>query len=217
MTVAGMTPVLGAAGFALLALTILILLARHPRSHPRLYALGAVPAGAIAGLLGWAYGIPELFVLMVVILVVKGILAPRLVSGTWVSEDAAVYRWSGPTGTVGALLAVVGVLIMAFSISAFAMPPDVKVVFAGCLAAGFLGVLLPVIRHELSTHATGLLIAEEGFSSAGLLLVASTPKAADLATLVDLVVLAIIFGILLHAVARVHGAIDAVILRGLRG
>lgn len=217
MDIATLGPPLGAAGFVLLALAISVLLARNPRTHPRLYGLASIPAAAVPALLAWAYGTPDLYLLSGVILVVKGGLAPRLLAGAWVSGETAVYRWSGPTGTVGSLLAVVGVLVMAFLVSAFALPPDLRVVFAGCLATGFLGVLLPVVRHELSTHATGLLIAEEGFTSAGLLLVASTPKAAELASLADLVVLAIVFGILLHAVARVYGAIDAVILRGLRG
>jgi hydrogenase-4 membrane subunit HyfE len=168
-------------------------------------------------ILGFTYGLPELFALAAVILVVKGRFAPRLLAGDWILGDEAVHRWTGPTGTVGSLLAAVAVIGVSFSIAAFALPLDLEVVFGGCLATGLLGVLLPVLRHELSSHASGLLIAEEGFSSAGLLLVATAPRLAEIATLVDLLVLAVVFGVLLRTVARVHGAMDAALLRELRG
>lgn len=192
-------------------------MARSPHAQITAYAWGAVPAAAAAALLAARYDESELYGLAAVLLVVKGYVAPRLVTPAFEAGEEAHHAWTGPTGTVGALLAGGAAVAGAFFVAAYLMPPGTAYALAGFVGAGALGLLLPTLRHELISHAVGLLLAEEGVSSAGLVLVAASPRLAEGAALLDLVVLALIFGTLLHAVARVHGAMHALRIRRLRG
>jgi hydrogenase-4 membrane subunit HyfE len=217
MSNAAFSAPLALAGFALLALAAASLLTRDPRQNVRLYALAAVPQAGIAALLGALYDRPELYGLALAILVFKGLAAPRLLTVPWPPEERARYGASGQIGTPSTLIVVVGLFLFAFHVAGYLSPPPVTTALAAALAAGLAGLAAPAVRHELSAQAAGLLQAEAGISSAALLLVGHLPVVPDVISLAELLVLALLLGVLLATVARVHGTADARRLQELRG
>lgn len=209
-----MSSVFGLAGLALLALASAILISRDARATAGLYALAAIPQAAIAGGLGIEDRHGELVVLAVVLLVAKGYLAPRLLTRVWPESERSAYRLSGPTGTVGTLVAALAAAAVALRVGIEVAPPHVMIGVASALAAMFTGMLAPALRHELFTQAGGLLMAEAGTSAAALLLVGAFPGVADVVALADLLFLAVAFGVLLRWVAALHGRADARLLGG---
>lgn len=210
-------PLIGVAGFLLLAVTSAILVSRDARATAKFYALAAIPEAMVAILLAIRYGHADLYFVAAAILVAKGWGAPHLLTRVWPERERLAYRLSGTVGTVGSLLTVLLVTAVAFRVGAYALPGPDAVGFAASLAAGMAGMAAPALRHELFSQAGGLLVAEAGISTAALLLVGSFPVAADVVAFADLLVLSAAFGLLLRDVARVHGRADAALLRRLRG
>ncbi len=204
----------GLAGMALLALASAILISRDARATAGFYGLAAIPQAVIAGGLGVVHRQAELLVLAGVLLFVKGYLAPRLLTRVWPPSERSAYRLSGPTGTAGAMVAALAAAAVALRVGSVVAPDGATIGISGALAAMFVGMLAPALRHELFTQAGGLLIAEAGASAAALLLVGALPGVADAVSLADLMFLAIAFGVLLRWVATVHGRADARLLGG---
>ena len=205
------------AGFSLLALSSASLISRDPRQMVVLYALAAVPQAAIAAILGGIFGHPELYALAAGILLFKGLAAPRLLSVPWPEGERARYALSGHLGTSAMMTGAVAVLLFAFRVAGVVAPGAFEAAVAACLAAGIVGLGAPAVRHELSAQASGLLHAEAGLSATALLLVGHLPTVPDVIALAELLVLALALGVLLAAVARVHGEADARRLAALRG
>jgi hydrogenase-4 membrane subunit HyfE len=208
---------LAVSGLVLLALSSASIVSRDPRQMHLLYALAALPQAAIAAILGAAFGHPELYALAAALLVVKGLAAPRLLVVRWPAAERSRYALSGHLGTPATLVGVIGVLLFAFRVAAIVAPARFEAAVAACLAAGLVGLCAPAVRHELAAQSAGLLHAEAGLSSAALLLVGHLPLVPDVIALAELLVLALALGLLLGAVARVHGRADARHLATLRG
>lgn len=208
---------LAVAGFVLLALSAGSIVTRDPRQNVYLYALAAVPQAAIAVLLGLLYGHVELYILAAVILVVKGLVAPRLLVAPWPERQHSHYALSGHLGSPAALIVVVSLLMFAYRVGVVLGAPPFQTAMAAALASGLVGLLAPVVRHELAAQAAGLLHGEAGVSATALLVVGHLPVAPDVISLVELLVLALLLGVLLAAVIRVHGRADARLLQVLRG
>jgi hydrogenase-4 component E len=207
----------GIPAFALLALAAATLVSRDARQTAGLYAWASLPQAAICALIGIADGRPELYVLGAAILVIKGRLAPRLLVQAWPEEERGAYGLTGHVGTPGSLVLAALAAAVAFRVAPFVGAPDVRPALAAALAAALVAVTTPVVRHELSAQATGLLLAEAGVTAASLLLIGEIPTAADAVSLADLVALSIALGVLLARVVRLHGKAHALLLTELRG
>lgn len=205
------------AGFALLALSAGSIVTRDPRQNVTLYALAAIPQAAIAVMLGLLYGHVELYLLAAAILLLKGLLAPRLLVVPWPQRQRSHYGLTGQVGTPAALAVIVGVLMFSYRVSVVIAPPALETAMAATMASGLVGLLAPAVRHELAAQAAGLLHGEAGITAGALLLVGHLPITADVISLGELLVLALLLGVLLARVVRVHGRADASLLTVLRG
>ncbi len=205
------------AGFALLALSSGSIVTRDPRQNVSIYALASIPQAGIAVMLALVYGHVELYALAAAILVLKGLIAPRLLVVPWPGAHRPHYALTGHLGTPAALAVIVGVLMFAYRVSVVLAPPALETAMAATMASGLVGLLAPAVRHELAAQAAGLLHGEAGMTATALLLVGHLPVTADVISIAELLVLALLLGVLLARVIRVHGRADASLLTALRG
>lgn len=208
---------LAIAGFLLLALSSASVLSRDARQMTLLYALAAVPQAAVAVLIGHLFRHPELYALAAAILVVKGLAAPRLLVVPWPASERARYALSGSLATSSVMVGAVAALLFSFRVADTVAPRLFAPAVAAAMAAGLVGLAAPAVRHELAAQAAGLLHAEAGISTAALLLVGHLPVVPDVIALAEILVLALALGVLLGAVARLHGRADVRHLAELRG
>jgi hydrogenase-4 membrane subunit HyfE len=205
------------AGFALLALSSGSIVTRDPRQNVSIYALASIPQAGIAVMLALVYGHVELYALAAAIVVLKGLIAPRLLVVPWPEAHRPHYALTGHLGTPAALAVIVGVLMFAYRVSVVLAPPALETAMAATMASGLVGLLAPAVRHELAAQAAGLLHGEAGMTATALLLVGHLPVTADVISIAELLVLALLLGVLLARVIRVHGRADASLLTALRG
>ncbi|MCL6595024.1 MAG: hypothetical protein K6V73_02285 [Firmicutes bacterium] len=217
MPLPALTGLFAFAGFALLALSSGSILTRDPRQTVALYALASVPQAGIAALLAVLFGHVELYALAAAILVLKGLIAPRLLVVPWPKMHHPHYGLTGHLGTPASLAVVVGILMFAYRVSVVLAPPALETAMAATMASGLVGLLAPAVRHELAAQAAGLLHGEAGITATALLLVGHLPVAADVISIAELLVLALLLGVLLARVIRIHGRADASLLTVLRG
>ena len=205
------------AGFALLALSSGSIVTRDPRQNVSLYRLASIPQAAIAVMLAILYGHIELYFLAAAILALKGVVAPRLLVVPWPERQHSHYALTGQLGTPAALAVIVGVLMFSYRVSVALAPPPLQTAMAATMASGLVGLLAPAVRYELAAQAAGLLHGEAGITAGALLLVGHLPVAPDVISLAELLFLALLLGVLLARVVRVHGRADASLLTVLRG
>jgi hydrogenase-4 component E len=203
------------AAAAVLILAALLTVSRSPEAAARVYALASLPqAAVVAGLAVWG-GRPLWLLDAAAVLVVKGLWVPRILRGA-VRHRGEVYgqhaAYSAPTlfvvaGGVALLCLRVGLVVSA----AVGVPLGLS------LAALVVGFGTVVVRPELWSQASGLLMGEAGLTTAVLVLAGDLPPWAEALAFAELLALGVVLRLVSRMVVEVHGAADARLLRGLRG
>ncbi|HLE95738.1 MAG TPA: hypothetical protein VI997_00075 [Candidatus Thermoplasmatota archaeon] len=152
----------------------------------------------------------------VAILVVKGILTPTYVG--WLSRRLATGRELDPVLNIPLSLFAGGLCILASVEIADSVPftdPEDRVVAVAGLGTVFLGLLAMATRRKAITQALGLLTTENGAFLLSLALTEGLPLGVELAVLLDVLVLLVLFGILFYRIRDTFDDLDVTAMKTL--
>lgn len=179
------------------------------RDQVRLYAAQSVLLSALAVVLAAGRHLPELYVLAAVSLVLKAVIVP-LVLGRLLRRLGAEpgTRWSDIAGshTIGVASAVLVAIAVAafcfFIVGPLGIGSPVLPATAVSVSFAVIGVafVLMIVRRDVISQAIGFLSLENGVSLTVLVVAARLPLILELVFLFDLLVAAVVFGLLI----RVH-------------
>lgn len=190
-------------------ITVLVLLSefamlRAPlsRSQIRLYSFQSLAVTALATYVAAARGIPDLYFIAAISLVLKVIVVPVIVLR--LLRDARVELVASNRLSVAAmtLMAIVLAIFAIFVIGGLPVHSRSLPSAAFGLAAAVILVsfLLVIVRSDVVSQAVGFFSLENGVSVASLVVAAGLPLVVEVAFFFDLLVAVVVFGVLM----RVH-------------
>ncbi len=180
------------------------------RDQVRLYAAQSALISALAIVVAAARHVPELYLLAGLSASLKVVAVPlvlrRLLRG--VGAERAGPGWTDIAGT-GAL-SVASTVLLAIAVAAFGffsvaalrihspVLPDTALAIS--VAVSLVALVLMIMRRDVVSQAIGFLSLENGISLSALVVAAGLPLILEVAFLFDLLVAAVVFGLLI----RVH-------------
>ncbi len=172
------------------------------RSQVRLYSFQSLVVAALASAVAAARGIPDLFILAGLTLVLKVILIPGIIFRVMRESkvdlagshrlNVATMIFIGISVSVFGFLAVEGLDIHSATLPTPALGTAVAVVLVSFVVI--------ILRGDVVSQAVGFFSLENGVSVASLVVAAGLPFIVEVAFLVDLLVAVVVFGVLM----RVH-------------
>lgn len=195
-----------AEGIAVLVLLTEFAMLRAPlnRSQLRLYAFQSLAVTGLAAYVAASRGIPELYALAGLSLVLKVIVVPTVVLRLLMRsrvELAGSLRVNAATTTLMAIvLSIFAVAVVgSLTVHSRSLPASA---FAIAVAVILVAFLLVIVRSDVVSQAVGFFSLENGVSMASLVVAAGLPLVVEVAFLFDLLVAVVVFGVLM----RVHQA-----------
>jgi hydrogenase-4 component E len=197
------------------------------RDQVRLYAAQSVLLSALAIVVAATRHLPELYVLAGLSFALKAVIVPvvvrRLLRG--IGADGGDPRWSDIAGshTLGiastVLIAIVVAAFGFFTVAALGISSPVLPVTALSISIAVILVafVLMIVRQDVVSQAIGFLSLENGVSLTALVVAAGLPLILEIAFLFDLLVVAVVFGLLIrvhHGRAESMSTADLTSLRG---
>ncbi len=180
------------------------------RDQIRLYAAQSALISVLAVVVAAARNLPDLYALAALSLALKAVVVPvvlrRLLRGIGLTGNDP--RWSDVAGS-GALslastvLAAIAVAAFGFfSVTRLAIRSPVlpETALAVSVAVILVAFVLMIVRRDVLSQAIGFLSLENGISLAALVVAAGLPLLLEILFLFDLLVVAVVFGLLI----RVH-------------
>jgi len=196
--------VLGICGALFLLTALAILTARQMRGCIRLYAGQSFLLAVLAALVGFLTGSAHLYLVAALTLLVKTLLIPYLLG--WVIHDTILEKRE-----IEFVVNIPGSLFISGLLAALAFFASKAVVFPGDVltklllplgtAVTLIGLYVMVSRKEAVPQVTGLLVAENGVLLAAVPTAFGLPLIAEFGLFFDLLVGALLMGVL---VMRVH-------------
>lgn len=190
-------------------LTVLILLCefamlRAPllRSQIRLYAFQSLVVTALAIDVAATRGIPDLYVLAGVTLVLKVVVIPAVVLRL-LSRAEVDLAGSSAFGVATMTLIAIAVSVFGFfvigalHVRSTTLPSAALAISVAVVLVAF---VLIILRADVVSQAVGFFSVDNGVSVASLVVAVGLPLIVDVAFLVDLLVAVVVFGVLM----RVH-------------
>lgn len=200
------------AGLSALALVATLVMVSHKSLTPtiRTYAFQSLVLSAIAFLVGLFTGEHEIWIIAGVTLVLKAYGIPRLLN--YILDHLHIRRErESRVGIPSSLLACGLLVVLAYAATAELPPGEGSLGRVGLtvsLSMVLIGVLLMATRHKAVTQTIGLLVAENGMFLAALSLTYGMPLIVELGIAVDVLVAAIVLGILLFNINKTFDTID---------
>lgn len=197
------------------------------RDQVRLYAGQSVLLSALAIVVAATRHLPELYVLAGLSFALKAVIVPvvvrRLLRG--IGADGGDPRWSDIAGshTLGiastVLIAIAVAAFGFFTVAALGISSPVLPVTALSISIAVILVafVLMIVRQDVVSQAIGFLSLENGVSLTALVVAAGLPLILEIAFLFDLLVVAVVFGLLIrvhHGRAESMSTADLTSLRG---
>lgn len=180
------------------------------RDQVRLYAAQAGLISVLAVIVGAVHHLPELYVLAGVSAALKVVVIPlvlrRLLWGNrpaGAGTEAGDIAGSGGLGLAATILVAIAVAAFGFfAAGRLPVPGGTAPTFAlsVSVAVVLVAFVLMIHRRDVISQAIGLFSLENGISLAALVVAASLPLILEVALLFDLLVAAIVFGLLI----RIH-------------
>ncbi len=174
------------------------------RSQVRLYAGQSVLVGILTGFLAATHHIAELYAFGAISIILKVVIVPSVIirfldrSETNLSSSTSMGIASMTLIAIG--VAVVGLFTMdSIHFESTALPTTALAISVATVLVAF---LLAIFRSDVVSQAIGFLSMENGVSVASLVVASGIPLVIDIAFLFDLLVAAIVFGLMM----RVHHA-----------
>ncbi|HEY3873461.1 MAG TPA: hypothetical protein VGM10_34205 [Actinocrinis sp.] len=222
----GAAPPPGVYAGAASAIAVLVLLVefgmlRAPllRTQVRLYALQSLLVATLAVVVAAARGIPELYALAGLSLVLKVLIVPGLVLRLLRDADAEI-AGSGALGVASTVLVGIGAAAFAafsfgaLDISSVVLPKTALALSAAVVLVSF---VLMIVRGDVVSQAVGFFSLENGVSLASLVVAAGMPLILEVAFLFDLLVAVMVFGVLMRVHHARSGGLTTAQLTRLRG
>ncbi|MGH3159621.1 MAG: hypothetical protein ACRDNF_24030 [Streptosporangiaceae bacterium] len=192
------------------------------RDQVRLYAGQSALISVLAVVVAVARHVPELYALAGLSAALKVVIVPlvlrRLLRG--IGAERAGPGWTDIAGT-GALSLATAVLV-AIAVAAFGFfcvaalrirgPVLPDTALAVSVAVSLVAFVLMIMRRDVASQAIGFLSLENGISLTALVVAAGLPLILEVAFLFDLLVAAVVFGLLIRVH---HGRADSVSTAGL--
>ncbi|MHB8586314.1 MAG: hydrogenase [Thermoplasmatota archaeon] len=197
---------------ALLVVVTLILVA-HRSLLPavRMYAIQSAILSILAGLVAVYTGQWDLLLLAVFTIGVKVVGIPAFLH--FLVDRIRIKRESQPYIDQTLTLAIAGALILAayWIVRGIQLPPTLlaRHSLTASLAVVFIGFLIMATRRKAVSQTLGLLVMENGMFLAGLSLTYGMPLLVELGVAFDVLVAAIIVGILIFNINRTFDTVDA--------
>jgi hydrogenase-4 component E len=195
-----------------LALVSTFVMVSHKSLTPtiRTYAFQSVLLSLIAFLVGLFTGERQIWIIAAITLALKGFGIPKLLN--YVIEHLKIRRErESPVGIPTSLL-VCGLFVLLAYAATSRLPQGEtslgRVSLAISLAMVLIGVFIMATRHKAVTQTIGLLVMENGMFLAALSLTYGMPLIVELGVAFDVLVAAIILGILLFNINRTFDTID---------
>jgi hydrogenase-4 component E len=197
------------------------------RDQVRLYAAQSVLLSALAIVVAATRGLPELYALAGLSFALKAVIVPivlrRLLRG--IGAEPSDPRWSDIAGshTLGiastVLIAIAVAAFGFFTVAALGISSPVLPVTALSISIAVILVafVLMIVRQDVVSQAIGFLSLENGVSLTALVVAAGLPLILEIAFLFDLLVVAVVFGLLIrvhHNRAESMSTADLTSLRG---
>lgn len=202
-----------------LLLEFLMLRSALLRTQVRLYAGQSLAVSVLAGVVAAAHGIPELYVLAGLSLLLKAIVVPLLVLAL-LRESSAEIAGSGALGVASeVLVSIVVTAIGFFAVGALNIHSNVLSTAALSLSISVVLVafVLMIVRRDTVSQAIGFFSLENGVSVASLVVAAGMPLILEIAFLFDLLVAVVVFGVLMRTHYRRTQSLSTETLNRLRG
>lgn len=163
---------------------------------------------------------PRGFFLAGFIIVLKGLIFPRLLANT--IRNASVRREVEPFVGYGYSL-IIGTVLTVISfwlgtkLPLPLSPAGMSLVLPGAIATILIGLFLIVSRRKAVTQALGYLVMENGIAAFGLAVVSKIPLLIELGILLDAFVAIFVMAIMIYHISREFDHIDADQLNTLKG
>jgi len=168
---------------------------------------------------GSATGLVHVVAMAVVMLAIKAIVIPSLLSRTL--REAGVRHEVEPFVSLHlSVLLAAGLIAMSFwlgGVLVLPRPAPSVVVVPAALATSLIGFLVLVSRRQAVTQVVGYLLLENGVFIFGQMLTRENPFVVELGILLDLLVGVFVMGIAIHHISREFDHIDIERLTGLKG
>ena len=180
------------------------------RDQVRLYAAQSGLISVLAVIVGEVNHLPELYVLAALSAALKVVVIPlvlrRLLWGNrpaGAGTEAGDIAGSGGLGLAATVLVAIAVAAFGFFAAGRIPVPGgaaPAIAFSVSVAVVLVAFVLMIHRRDVISQAIGLFSLENGISLAALVVAASLPLILEVALLFDLLVAAIVFGLLI----RIH-------------
>ena len=189
------------------------------RAQVRLYAAQSLAVSVLAAVVAAGRGIPELYALAGLSLILKVVVVPLVVLALLrgASEEIA---GSGVLGVASEVLISIAVTGFGFfAIGLLRIPSNVLPTAALSLSVAVVLVafVLMIVRRDVVSQAIGFFSLENGVSLASLVVAAGLPLILEVAFLFDLLVAVVVFGVLMRTHHRRSATLTTASLNRLRG
>lgn len=189
------------------------------RAQVRLYAAQSVAVSVLAGVVAAGRGVPELFILAALSLLLKAVIVPLVMMGQ-LRDSHAEIAGSGALGVASEV--IISILVAAFgffAIGALGIHSEVLPTAALSLSTAVVLVsfVLMILRRDVISQAIGFFSLENGVSMASLVIAAGMPLILEVAFLFDLLVAVVVFGVLIRVQSGRTQSFSTVSLTRLRG
>jgi hydrogenase-4 component E len=202
----------------LLLTTVLQVWRRSVTASTRLLAVqGAALAGLVATI-GLADHSPELVLVAVIVLAVKGVALPMALTRT-ITRTGALREDHPGVNPVSGLLALAVLTVVAYLVSpplvALGSGPAAKAVPVG-LTLVLIGFWLLITRRRAVSQVIGFLVIDNGIATVAFLTAGGVPFVVELGVSLDVVLVVLILRILSSRIHLTRGRIDLHDLEELR-
>lgn len=172
------------------------------RSQLKLYATQSVLVAILTGFLAASHNVSELYILGAISFVLKVVVVPTVLLRLLERREISLTNRSSLGVATMTLLAAGASVIGFFTINSIhfdsrELPTSALAISMAIVLVAF---LLAILRSDVASQAIGFLSMENGVSIASLVVASGLPLIVDIAFLFDLLVAAIVFGLLI----RVH-------------
>jgi len=203
-----------------LVLQIAVVAQRWIITHIRIFAIQSFFLAVIAGIIAWFNHAPHIYIAAVLTLIVKVILVPilfeRLVARMEIREEIE------PIVNVPLSVAIAGGLtLLGYVVAESFYRPDESGLGHNALAVAIslflIGFFTMINRRKALTQVLALLSLENGLFLAAISLTYGMPLIVELGILFDVLVAAMVLGILVYRIRETFESMDVSRLRRLRG
>ncbi|MFA5861694.1 MAG: hydrogenase [Candidatus Thermoplasmatota archaeon] len=199
-------------GLTALVLIMTFIMVSHKSLTPtiRTYAYQSILLSILAFLVGLFTGEHQIWIIAVVTLVLKGFAIPKLLN--YIIDRLKIRRErESPLGIPTSLLACGLLVLLAYAATSRLPQAETSLGRASLgvsLSVVLIGVFIMATRRKAVTQTIGLLVMENGMFLAALSLTYGMPLIVELGVAFDVLVAAIVLGILLFNINQTFDTID---------